>query len=187
MAITTLNLRALNRSDTASSGQVITATSATACDFQTSSGKIGQVVSAERADDTSISSTSYTDTNCTIVITPTATSSKILYMMSVPTWMYRGGYVNNRFHGRIRRAIAGGATTDMWTVPDGSFGNMKQTDSNDDIFGVMMTSQFLDSPSTTAACTYTYELAINATAGSSYILANVSNTKSYITCLEVLA
>lgn len=34
MAITTLNLRALNRSDTASSGQVITATSATAMDFQ---------------------------------------------------------------------------------------------------------------------------------------------------------
>jgi len=35
MAITTLNLRALNRSDTASSGQVVTATSATAADFQT--------------------------------------------------------------------------------------------------------------------------------------------------------
>ena len=34
MAITTLNLRALNRSDTATSGQVITATSATAADFQ---------------------------------------------------------------------------------------------------------------------------------------------------------
>ena len=186
MAITTLNLRALNRSDTASSGQVVTATSATACDFQTSSGKIGQVVSAERADDTSISSTSYTDTNCTISITPTATSSKILYMMSVPTWMYRGGYVDNRFYGRIRRAISG-SYTDMWSVPAGSFGNMKQTDSNDDVFGVMMNSQFLDSPSTTSECTYTYELAINATAGSSYVLANVSNAKSYITCLEVLA
>ena len=34
MALTTLNLRALNRSDTASSGQVVTATSATAMDFQ---------------------------------------------------------------------------------------------------------------------------------------------------------
>ncbi len=34
MAITTLNLRALNRSDTASSGQRVTATSATAMDFQ---------------------------------------------------------------------------------------------------------------------------------------------------------
>ena len=37
MAITTLNLRALNRSDTASSGQLVTATSATAMDFQDAS------------------------------------------------------------------------------------------------------------------------------------------------------
>ena len=38
MAITTLNLRALNRSDTATSGQGITATSATAADFQDAAG-----------------------------------------------------------------------------------------------------------------------------------------------------
>jgi hypothetical protein len=38
MAITTLNLRALNRSDTATSGQVVTATSATAADFQDAAG-----------------------------------------------------------------------------------------------------------------------------------------------------
>ena len=40
MALTTLNLRALNRSDTASSGQVVTATSATAMDFQAVAGGI---------------------------------------------------------------------------------------------------------------------------------------------------
>ena len=40
MAITTLNLRALNRSYTASSGQVVTATSATAMDFQAAGGDI---------------------------------------------------------------------------------------------------------------------------------------------------
>ena len=45
MAITTLNNRAINRSDTASSGQLWTATSATASDFQAvSAGKIGQVL-----------------------------------------------------------------------------------------------------------------------------------------------
>ena len=37
MAITTLNLRAVNRSDTARSGQLVTATSATAMDFQDAS------------------------------------------------------------------------------------------------------------------------------------------------------
>jgi hypothetical protein len=38
MAITTLNLRGINRSDTATSGQVITATSAVAADFQDAGG-----------------------------------------------------------------------------------------------------------------------------------------------------
>jgi len=38
MAITILNNRAINRSDTASSGQVFTATSATAADFQDAAG-----------------------------------------------------------------------------------------------------------------------------------------------------
>ena len=41
MAITTLNLRGLNRSDTATSGQVITATSAVAADFQDASAGSG--------------------------------------------------------------------------------------------------------------------------------------------------
>ena len=52
MAITTLNLRALNRSDTASSGQLVTATSATAMDFQDAAagGKIGQVISTTKTD-----------------------------------------------------------------------------------------------------------------------------------------
>ena len=38
MSIITLNNRATNRSDTASAGQVFTATSATAADFQTAGG-----------------------------------------------------------------------------------------------------------------------------------------------------
>ena len=51
MAITTLNLRALNRSDTASSGQVVTATSATAADFQAAaSGVAQQVVQVYKTD-----------------------------------------------------------------------------------------------------------------------------------------
>ncbi|ANS03624.1 hypothetical protein [uncultured Mediterranean phage uvDeep-CGR2-KM22-C255] len=55
MAITTLNLRALNRSDTASSGQVITATSATAADFQTAaSGSLVYLSSVTASNDTSV-------------------------------------------------------------------------------------------------------------------------------------
>ena len=49
MAIITLNNRATNRSDTASAGQVFTATSATAADFQDAGGgKVLQVVSSNK-------------------------------------------------------------------------------------------------------------------------------------------
>ena len=55
MAITTLNLRALNRSDTASSGQVITATSATAMDFQAAGGYWTLLKSITASSDSTIS------------------------------------------------------------------------------------------------------------------------------------
>ena len=49
MAITTLNLRGLNRSDTATSGQVITATSAVAADFQDAAGGAWTLISSQTA------------------------------------------------------------------------------------------------------------------------------------------
>ena len=48
MALITLNNRSINRTDTASAGQVWTATSATAADFQTG-GKVLQVINAAHA------------------------------------------------------------------------------------------------------------------------------------------
>jgi hypothetical protein len=84
MAITTLNLRALNRSDTASAGQLVTATSATAMDFQASAagGKIGQVVTTQLTAPVSSTSTSHAAiAGFTRAITPVATSSKVLITM----------------------------------------------------------------------------------------------------------
>ena len=86
MAITTLNLRALNRSDTASAGQLVTATSATAMDFQAAAagGKVGQVLSAIKTDTQTTTTASYADvTGLTLAITPSATSSKILWSIGV--------------------------------------------------------------------------------------------------------
>ena len=85
MAITTLNNRSINRSDTASADQVWTATSATASDFQAvSGGKILQVVSAVDGTERSTTSTSWVTASSTLTldITPSATTSKILLMLS---------------------------------------------------------------------------------------------------------
>tara|TARA_R110002012_G_scaffold134225_1_gene287492 strand:+ start:822 stop:1466 length:645 start_codon:yes stop_codon:yes gene_type:complete len=54
MAITTLNLRGLNRSDTASSGQVVTATSATAMDFQAAGGAWNKIATQTASDSASV-------------------------------------------------------------------------------------------------------------------------------------
>ena len=58
MAITTLNLRGLNRTDTASSGQVVTATSAVAMDFQAASGAFTKLVTTTASGSSTIEFTS---------------------------------------------------------------------------------------------------------------------------------
>jgi len=86
MAITTLNNRSINRSDTAASGQLWTATSATASDFQAAAagGKIGQVVSTTLSTVTSTTSATFVDiSGLAVAITPAATSSKIWVMVSM--------------------------------------------------------------------------------------------------------
>ena len=91
MAIVTLNNRATNRSDTASAGQVFTATSATAADFQ-AAGKILQVVSVvPTALVTGTGTIPYDDTIpqnsegnevMTLAITPTNASNKLLIVVT---------------------------------------------------------------------------------------------------------
>ena len=92
MAITTINNRAINRADTAASGQLWTATSATASDFQAAAagGKIAQVTTGtNNGYDTTSNATSNTDvlsasgTTWETAITPSATSSKILILPAV--------------------------------------------------------------------------------------------------------
>ena len=152
-------------------------------------GKIGQAVTATRADDTSITTTTYTDTNCTVAITPTATDSKILVHISIPTWIYRGGYVSCRYGAKINRAISGGATTALVTsgAKNNLGGRLSDSPGSDDDVGTMFNYTLLDSPSTTDAVTYSVQFALDNADGTSYVIANVSNTTSYMTALEVLA
>ena len=55
MAITTINNRSINRSDTASSGQVWTATSATASDFQAAGGSYNLIKTLTASSDSTLS------------------------------------------------------------------------------------------------------------------------------------
>jgi len=87
MAIKTLNNRAINRSDTAASGQLWTATSATASDFQAAAagGKVLQVITATDSTDREHSTAGWTTASNTLTvdITPASTSNKILVLCSL--------------------------------------------------------------------------------------------------------
>ena len=151
MAITTLNNRAINRSDTAAANQLWTATSATATDFQAvSAGKIGQVVSTTKTDITSTTSTSLADiTGMSVAITPAATSSKILVLVDVKMANETAGYGSHvsllRDSTEIYRGdAASNRSRDSW----GFFNN------NNDRELSQGGLHYLDSPSSTSEVTY---------------------------------
>ena len=122
MAITTINNRAINRADTAASGQLWTATSATASDFQAAAagGKIAQVTTGtNNGYDTTSNATSNTDvlsasgTTWETAITPSATSSKILILPA---------------------AVSGGAMTLLETQTASSSATLSFTDNIDSTY-----------------------------------------------------
>ena len=193
MAITTLNNRSINRSDTASAGQVWTATSATAADFQAAvGGKIGQVVQGVGDTVQSFSSQTMTDlTSMTLNITPAATSSKILIMVDVKF----SASSSSVFCRLIRDSTVIyfndtlGSRVQVFTHDnDGGY-------SNDYAYLKDSTAIYLDSPSTTSQITYKVQGAVessenfylNRTKADRNAAANPERVVSSITAMEVLA
>jgi len=163
MAITTLNNRSINRSDTAASGQLWTATSATASDFQAAeaAGKVLQVLSAHTKDAFTASSTDFTDiTDLTIDITPAATSSKILVL----------GHLciasNTHAHARCVRdsTVIGAGTASGSRLAVSSYAINSNANTAE-----VHAFVYLDSPSSTSELTYKFQLEANYSSGTAYI------------------
>ena len=187
MAITTLNNRAINRSDTAASGQLWTATSATASDFQAvSAGKIGQVVSTTLTSTVSTTASSAENlTGLVAAITPAATSSKILILVSLTTSQ------SNQYY-RVYFTITGGNAASY--IGDAATGHECAMAATHIRAGYSLMSNnmnYLDSPSSTSEVTYQVQWWTEG--GTAYIGrpstidANGGNTASTITLMEVLA
>ncbi len=174
MAITTLNNRSINRSDTASADQVWTATSATASDFQVAGGKVLQVVSAVRATEITTSSTSYVTTSCTASITPSSTSNKVLVMIA-------GTGRQNDDGGTAKYTVYRDATNLDSTGGNG-FSEISATGATYVKAPYVIT--FLDSPSSTSSIAYTLYMK-NQT--STTCRACHNNTDTTVTLLEISA
>ena len=165
MAITTLNNRSINRSDTASAGQKWTATSATASDFQTG-GKVLQVVENWDAT-TSSSSSTYADVFASdLSITLSSTSNKVLIIANsaVAKGSNSGGAANLEFYMRVVNT-----TTGSDVDPQSNHSRM-QSQSLSDYAGTLNVT-VVDN-ATFLVTTQTYNVQIKRTAGNDDIAVN---------------
>ena len=166
-------------------------------------GKILQVVATNVTSTSSVSiSTTWANTALTASITPTYATSKILVSSTIFSELTYAPYYQ-RF--RYSRAISGGSTTNITAPTDGSRSSVMGTgvegwagggDSNRGSTPTQTSfTNYLDSPNTTSAVTYTLQAAaasgtltmyINRSAGATDSAA-YENGLSWITLMEVAA
>lgn len=144
-------------------------------------GSVLQVIQDNSFGDSSTSSSSFTDTNMALSITPSASSSKIIVLVTVVGRVdgsgstIRGGY-------RIVRTVGGSATTVVNTA--GSLEHLQSRGSPVEVSGVNHYS-YLDSPATTSAVEYKVQMALNADSGATAIRARFSTYGSNFMLLEI--
>ena len=157
-------------------------------------GKIGQVVSTTKTDTFSTTSDSFTDiTGLSVAITPSASSSKVLVLVNLGSFVnsHTDGY--RRAVGRILRGSTDIASGDAATGVEATFVNCLRSQSGTDHqAGVSM--NFLDSPSTTSETTYKVQAGRGGDSNGTVFLnrsgsqdSSAANTVSTITAMEVLA
>ena len=154
-------------------------------------GKIGQVVSVIKTDKFTTTSSSFTDvTGMTVNITPSASSSKILIMLSLGAFQNDIG--DSTVYGNLVRGSTALAQGNNITGTECTFAHRQNTSANNN-FQTPISFTFLDSPSTTNQTTYKLQGTIGSDNGglavnSSYGVLNTSgNTSSTITVMEILA
>ena len=144
-----------------------------------SPGKIGQVVQATSTTQTYIASTTLTDTTLTASITPTATNSKVLVMISQISATDRDSSTAWLKYKLVRDSTDIHEWSKIWWIEAGSVSAIKN--------GGLTSLAYLDSPSTTSSVTYKTQGAISSTANNGTARFQQDSKESYIQLLEVLA
>ena len=155
-------------------------------------GKIGQVVQTHFTTQSQMSSSSFAAiTGCTVDITPSATSSKVFVMISLCAGVNQASY---GFFKLYRDTTLIGSGSDSSNRIGCNF-SISQNDGDNTSDGVKQVNyQYLDSPSSTSALTYTVQASTfsNSTITYNKTPDNSDNGRtaqgsSTITVLEVLA
>jgi hypothetical protein len=144
-------------------------------------GKVLQVVQQVYSTETTIASTTFTDSGLTLSITPSSSSSKIMVIASVHLGYYRG---NNAAGGSLN--IMRGATQVLES--NGMRVYVNNNANNAAYSSALNSLVYLDSPSTTSSTTYKIQAKSESTAQSAaaYINENDYGTAtSTLTLLEI--
>jgi hypothetical protein len=141
-------------------------------------GKVLQVVSATTATSANITTGTYTDTNITATITPTASTSKILVIISAQVFLYNNSGTVTYIQGgaKLLRGATALLTNDSCFQIEGASVANYMSNSTQASFS------YLDSPSTTSATTYKLQAKINVGTGIQF---NGGSQTSVITLLEI--
>ena len=129
-------------------------------------GKVLQVVSMNLQTEQQTTSTSFTSTNLTKSITPSATSSKVLIIAAIANYI---NTASQDYTGTIYRASSNLATN--------AFGRERGNGGN----GGNATFVYLDSPNTTSETTYTYYHKVSG--GTGYL--SINDYLSSMTLIEI--
>lgn len=128
---------------------------------------------------------SWIDSNYTLAITPSATSSRVLIHMHMPFALKNTG-VKLRGSMRLNRAISGGSTTLIWNT-DSYLEQFHTRDAGGtpDESNVLGNMTFIDSPNTTSATTYTMQIIIKNDSGATHILSHRSSYGGNVILQEI--
>ena len=150
-------------------------------------GKVLQIQSAKIASATSVTSTTATATNLTDAITPSASDSKILVIVDCIIGMSEGSGTGNVGQIQLFRDIGGAGFSNIYRAQDNASISISGLDAGTNVSSANQVSMvFLDSPSTTSACTYTQYLKLNvASASGDSINSGPSSLDSTMTLIEI--
>jgi hypothetical protein len=157
------------------SGQVLSKASNTDLDFTwitAGSGKVKQVIFSQYSTSVTSTSTSWSDTGLQATITPTASTSQILIIVTI-TGIEKSG--NTYYASKLLRN-----STDILNYAEGRAGITSSTADN----GIGSSSHtYLDSPATTSATTY--KMQFQNRAGTGYVSTSNGGSNSTMTLLEI--
>jgi len=146
-------------------------------------GKVLQVVQAEYSTGTTIASTTFTDTGLTASITPSASTSKVLVLVSQPAVI---GYSSGSSVGGSAQIVRGSTAVFVQGANKDSLYFTIQVSGQSDLqLGQNISMIYLDSPATTSATTYKTQAAVSSTAAGRSITAQYNSAKSTITLIEI--